>query len=109
MYDLFFQKFNEKVALTAEEEAFVQQYLTPKKLRRKQYFLQEGDVCKSIFVVEKGALQTVAELVQKAGFNPIIAGGLAVSRTLENMTVLLIQLTMKYNYNWVAGWKVLHN
>lgn len=58
---------------------------------------------------DAGALQTVAELVQTAGFNPIIAGDLAVSRTLENMTVLLIQLTMKYNYNWVAGWKVLHN
>ncbi|MBO9202361.1 MULTISPECIES: Crp/Fnr family transcriptional regulator [Niastella] len=57
MYDLFFRKFNEKVALTAEEEAFVKQYLTPKKLRRKQYFLQEGDVCKSICFVEKGALR----------------------------------------------------
>jgi len=55
------------------------------------------------------ALQTVSDLVQKAGFNPLVAGDLAVSRTLENMMVLLIQLTIKNNYNWVAGWKVLHN
>lgn len=55
------------------------------------------------------ALQTVSELVATAGFNPIIAGDLSVSRTLENMQLLLIQLGMKYNYNWLAGWKILHN
>ncbi len=55
------------------------------------------------------ALTVVKELVRTAGFNPIIAGTLAVSRTLENMQLLMIQLTMKYNYNWHAGWKILHN
>ena len=55
------------------------------------------------------ALETVSELVSTAGFNPIIAGDLSVSRTLENMQLLLIQLGMKYNYNWLAGWKILHN
>lgn len=55
------------------------------------------------------ALTVVEELVRTAGFNPIIAGTLAVSRTLENMQLLMIQLTMKYNYNWHAGWKILHN
>ncbi|MES3018452.1 MAG: NAD(P)-binding domain-containing protein [Bacteroidota bacterium] len=55
------------------------------------------------------ALQTVSEIVATAGFNPIIAGDLSVSRTLENMQLLLIQLGMKNNYNWLAGWKILHN
>ena len=55
------------------------------------------------------ALETVSDLVKTAGFNPIIAGDLPVSRTLENMQLLLIRLGMKYNYNWLAGWKVLHN
>lgn len=31
------------------------------------------------------ALQTVSELVETAGFNPVVAGGLTVSRTLESM------------------------
>jgi NADPH-dependent F420 reductase len=63
------------------------------------------------FVVgnEAEAVETVTELVKTVGFNPIIAGDLPVSRTLESMTLLLISLTMKYNYNWLAGWKVLHN
>ncbi|MCC9167743.1 NADPH-dependent F420 reductase [Pontibacter harenae] len=54
------------------------------------------------------ALQTVSGLVETAGFNPIIAGDLAVSGTLERMQLLLIQLNMKYDYNWLAGWKILH-
>jgi len=63
------------------------------------------------FVVgdDQEAVQTVLELVQVAGFNPIEAGKLSVSRTLESMTLLLIQLTLKNNYNWLAGWKILHN
>lgn len=55
------------------------------------------------------ALETVSDLVKTAGFNPIIAGDLSISRTLENMQLLLIRLGMKYNYNWLAGWKILHN
>ena len=58
---------------------------------------------------DEEALKTVSEIVSTAGFNPIIAGNLSVSRTLENMTALLIQLNMKYNYKGVSGWKVLHN
>lgn len=54
------------------------------------------------------ALQTVSELVATAGFNPIVAGNLGVSGTLERMQLLLIQLYMKYDYNWLAGWKILH-
>lgn len=55
------------------------------------------------------AVQTVTELVMTAGFNPLVAGSLSVSRTLERMQLLLIQLNLKNNYNWLAGWKVLHN
>ena len=58
---------------------------------------------------DEEALQTIFELVTTAGFNPIVAGDLSVSRTLEAMQLLLIRLGMKYNYNWLAGWKILHN
>ncbi len=57
MYELFFQSFNEKVSLTAEEQEVIRNYLTPKKIRKKQYLLQEGDICKSSAFVEKGALR----------------------------------------------------
>jgi 8-hydroxy-5-deazaflavin:NADPH oxidoreductase len=54
------------------------------------------------------AVKVVTELVNDAGFNPLIAGKLSMSRTLENMMVLLIGLTMRNDYKWLAGWKVLH-
>ena len=57
MYELFFKTLNGKVAFTQEEQAIIKTYLTPKKIRKKQYFLQEGDVCKMIAFVEKGALR----------------------------------------------------
>ena len=57
---------------------------------------------------DEQAVATVSELVRDAGFNPLIAGKLAISRTLESMMVLLIGLTMRNNYNWLAGWKILH-
>ncbi len=57
MYELFFQKLNEKVSFTQEEQDIIRSYLTPKKIRKRQYLLQEGDVCKIIAFVEKGALR----------------------------------------------------
>ena len=58
MYNLFFKKFNEIVPLTNEEQELIKSYLTPKKLRKKQYLLQEGDVCKFIAFTDKGALRS---------------------------------------------------
>lgn len=58
MYELFFHNFNKKITLTQEEEAQIKNYLTPKKLRKKQYLLQESDVCKTIAFIEKGALKS---------------------------------------------------
>jgi len=57
LYDFYFQQFNEKVPLTKEEQEQIQSYFTLKKLRRKQYFLQEGEVCKSYAFVNKGSLR----------------------------------------------------
>ena len=58
MCEIFFQKINEIDPLTTDEEELIKNYLTPKKLRKKQYLLQEGDVCKYIAFVEKGALRS---------------------------------------------------
>jgi CRP-like cAMP-binding protein len=46
-----------KSPLTSEEEALIIATFQPKKLRKKQYFLQEGDVCKYAGFVVKGAMR----------------------------------------------------
>lgn len=58
MFDLLFEKFSDKIALTDEEKQLSKTFFTPKKLRKKQYLLQEGDVCKYIAFVEKGILRS---------------------------------------------------
>lgn len=74
MYELFLQDFNKKVALTAEEESIIKNYLTPKKLRKKQYLLQEGDVCKAFAFIERGALKVYS--VDDGGNEHIIQFGI---------------------------------
>src|SRR5205809_7716154 len=57
MFELLFQKLEEKIKLTEEEKKLSRSFFIPKKLRRKQYLLQEGDVCKYVAFVEKGLLR----------------------------------------------------
>jgi CRP-like cAMP-binding protein len=58
MYEVFFQTLQNKVAFNEEELSIIKTYLTSKKLRKKQYLFQEGDPCKFIAFVEKGALRS---------------------------------------------------
>lgn len=74
MYELFFRNFTKKVPLTQEEEGLLKTYLTPKKLRKKQYLLQEGDVCKNIAFIEAGALKAYS--VDDTGNEHIIQFGI---------------------------------
>jgi CRP-like cAMP-binding protein len=45
------------IPLTSNEIELVKQAFIPKKLKRKQFFLQEGEVCKYFGFVVKGALR----------------------------------------------------
>ena len=56
---------------------------------------------------DENAVKQVEELIKTSGFNPLVVGNLSKSRTLESMMVMLIGLSMKYDYNWLAGWKIL--
>jgi CRP-like cAMP-binding protein len=58
MFELLFQKFGEKISLTDDEKRLSRSFFIPKKLRKKQYLLQEGDVCKYVAFVEKGLLRS---------------------------------------------------
>jgi NADPH-dependent F420 reductase len=58
---------------------------------------------------DEEAVSMVRDLVTTAGFQPVVAGNLAVSRTLESMQLLLIQLAQKNGYKGAAGFKILHS
>jgi CRP-like cAMP-binding protein len=58
MFEVFFTHILEKVSLTGEEKDIVKTFFTPKKLRKRQYLLQQGDVCKYLSFVEQGLLRS---------------------------------------------------
>ncbi len=59
MHENLLAYINQHIAspLTSEEEALIIAAFQPKKLRKKQYFLQEGDVCKYAGFIVKGAMR----------------------------------------------------
>jgi CRP-like cAMP-binding protein len=58
MFDLLYKKINEKITLTEEEFNLCKTLFSPKKLRKRQFILQEGDVCKYNIFVGKGLLRS---------------------------------------------------
>ncbi len=58
MYELLYNNIIKKVDLTREEFEEVKPFYTPKKLKRKQFLLQEGDVCKYTAFVCDGCLRS---------------------------------------------------
>lgn len=57
MYQSFFQHLSQKINLTERDCALIQSHLQFRKIRKKQYLLQEGDICKNIAFVVSGALR----------------------------------------------------
>jgi CRP-like cAMP-binding protein len=58
MISVLFSHIEEKVALTKQDKEKISTYFVAKKLRKKQYLLQEGDICKNLAFVAKGLLRT---------------------------------------------------
>jgi len=70
MFDLLIQNISKKVSLTEEEKHLIQTFFTPKKLRKKQYLVQEGDPCKYTAFVNKGILRSYT--VDEKGIEHIV-------------------------------------
>jgi CRP-like cAMP-binding protein len=58
MIEILLAHIQQKVTLNVKDKVLLNEYFTPKKLRKKQYLLQQGDVCKSMAFVAKGLLRT---------------------------------------------------
>ncbi|HEV8511865.1 MAG TPA: Crp/Fnr family transcriptional regulator [Cyclobacteriaceae bacterium] len=57
MYERLHESIKAKVTLTPEEKETIKHYFIPKKLRKRQYLLNAGDVCQYLAFVEKGLLR----------------------------------------------------
>ncbi len=70
MYEVLLKSIAEKVESTVEELQICKSYFTPKKLRRRQFLLQEGDICNRLAFVEKGSLYSYS--VDEKGVQHVI-------------------------------------
>jgi len=58
MLEHFFDKLSKNITLTEADKTIFSQQVTVKKLRKRQYLLQEGEICKSVAFVSKGVLRS---------------------------------------------------
>ena len=58
MFEQLFKSISERVTLTQEERELCKTFFTPRKLRKKQFLLQSGEICKVNAFVEKGIMRS---------------------------------------------------
>jgi CRP-like cAMP-binding protein len=58
MFELLYKKISSVIPVSEEEFAYFKTLFVLKKLRKRQYFLQEGDVCKYQAFVKQGLLRS---------------------------------------------------
>ena len=56
MFEQLYESLHENVSLTDKEWELCKTSFSPKKMRKGKFLLQEGDVCRRIAFIEKGAL-----------------------------------------------------
>jgi CRP-like cAMP-binding protein len=70
MYDLILKNISRFITLTTEEERYFISLLKIKKLKKKQYLLQEGNINRYQYFVNKGCLRTYT--IDERGLEHII-------------------------------------
>jgi 8-hydroxy-5-deazaflavin:NADPH oxidoreductase len=55
------------------------------------------------------AIDTISDVIRTAGFNPVVAGDLTVSRALENIELRIVELGIKYDYDWLNRKQMFQN
>ncbi|GEM64268.1 cAMP-binding protein [Sphingobacterium faecium NBRC 15299] len=58
MFDVLFSHIEHKVALTDAEKSAIATFFTFKKIRKKQFILEEGDICMHLSFVNKGLIKS---------------------------------------------------
>jgi CRP-like cAMP-binding protein len=74
VYEIFQQYLDSRITLTEEEKEQIRSVSIIKKLRKKQYLLQEGDVWRYNAFITKGCMRTY--LVDEKGFEHITYFGI---------------------------------
>lgn len=104
MFEVLFQNVKDKISLTYDEEELAKTLFIPKKLKKKQYLLQQDDVCKYLTIVEKGVLRSYT--VDDAGTEHILQLALE-GHWVTDMYSFLSQEPAIYNIDAVEDSELL--
>lgn len=58
MINVLFSHIQAKVSLTDQDKEAIKTFFVPKRLRKRQYLLQEGEICKHLAFVATGLLRS---------------------------------------------------
>ncbi|WP_207421792.1 Crp/Fnr family transcriptional regulator [Desertivirga brevis] len=106
MYESLRQYITEYSSLSISEEEFslIKEAFKPKRLRKRQYFLQEGDVCKYTGFITKGSMRQYS--VDTAGNEHIVK--LSIENWWAGDYESFVMLTpSKYNIDAVEDTELL--
>lgn len=104
MFDLLHKHITNKVALSSEEWEVVKTLFIPKKLRKKQYLLQAGDVAQYTAFVSKGVLRSYT--VDEKGEEHIVQFALE-GWWIGDMSSLLTGESSMYNIDAIEETEML--
>lgn len=104
MFEVLFKEVAKRITLTGEEEEICKTLFVPKKLRKRQYLLQQDDVCKNLAFVEKGVLRSYT--LDEAGNEHILQFALE-GYWISDMYSFLSQEPSTYNIDAVEDAELL--
>lgn len=58
MIEILFKHIEQKVSFSTSDKELITSFFVSKRLRKKQYLLQDGDVCRYLSFVAKGLIRT---------------------------------------------------
>ncbi len=105
MHQRIIENVTQKIALTDEEKSFFISQLQTKTVRRRQYLLQEGDVCRNQYFINKGCLRTYQ--VDEKGIEHVIQFA-AENWWTSDMYSFLTQTPARYNIDAIEDTEVFY-
>jgi CRP-like cAMP-binding protein len=104
MYDLILKNISRFITLTPEEEQYFTSLFKIKKLKKKEYLLQEGDTSRHQYFVNKGCLRTYT--IDEKGIEHIIQFAIEDWWT-GDMYSFLTQTPARYNIDTIEDSEIL--
>lgn len=105
MHELLLKNIAERITLSPTDSVELKKFFIPKKLRKRQYLLNAGDVCQNFTFVEKGMLRSFT--VDDQGHEHVVQFAIEGS-WISDMGSFISQAEALYNIEALEDSEVLN-